>query len=121
MRSWCRRLARGPREKCVDRCIHGRMIGRTACLEHTVEPDRIAESRTLLCRHDAKAHALENPERQEPAMLPSAQPERLGCQEHVLADRRRLAEDIVAGLTLEDRQWQDLFGVEKSVPEPALG
>src|SRR5262249_40807640 len=25
------------------------------------------------------------------------------------------------GLTLEDRQWQDLFGVEKSVFEPALG
>ena len=48
-------------------------------------------------------------------MLPSAESERLGREKHVLADRRGLAEDVVAGLTLEDRQWQDLFGVEKSV------
>ena len=54
-------------------------------------------------------------------MLPSAEPERLGREEHVLADCRGLAEDVVAGLTLEDRQWQDLLGVEKSVFEPALG
>jgi len=53
-------------------------------------------------------------------MLPSAEPERLSCEEHVLADRRGLAKDVVAGLTLEYRQWQDLFGVEKSVFEPAL-
>ncbi len=54
-------------------------------------------------------------------MLPSAEPERLGCEEHVLADRRRLAEDVIAGLTLEDRQRQDPFGVEKFALEPALG
>ena len=54
-------------------------------------------------------------------MLPSAEPERLGCEEHVLADCRGLAEDVVARLTLEDRQGQDLFSVEKSVSEPALG
>src|SRR5215831_20350244 len=54
-------------------------------------------------------------------MLPSAEPKRLGCEEHVLADRCGLAKDVVAGLTLEDRQWQDLFGVEKSVFEPAPG
>src|SRR5215813_3526033 len=54
-------------------------------------------------------------------MLPSAEPEGFGCEEHVLADRHGLAKDVVARLALEDRQWQDLFGVEKSVFEPALG
>src|SRR6516165_2935405 len=121
MRHWCCRLARGSRKNRVDRRIHGRKIGRTACLEHAVEPDRIAKSRTSLGRHDAKTHSLKNLERQESAMLPSAEPERLGREKHVLADRRGLAEDVVAGLTLEDRQWQDLFGVEKSVFETALG
>ena len=54
-------------------------------------------------------------------MLPSAEPERLGREEHVLADHRGLAEDVVAGLTLQNRQWQDLLSVEKSVFEPAFG
>src|SRR2546423_1997438 len=114
MRHWCRRLARRSRKNRVDRGIHGRIVGRTACLEHTVEPDRIAESRTCLGRHDAKAHALKNFERQESAMLPSAEPERLGREEHVLADCGGLAEDIVTGLTLEDRQWQGIFGAAKT-------
>src|SRR6476619_502653 len=121
MRHWCRCLARRSRKKRVDRRIHGRIVGRTACLEHAVEPDRIAESRTCPARHDAKAHALKNFERQESAMLPSAEPERLGREEHVLADRGGLAEDVVTSLTLEHRQWQDLFGVEKSVFEPVFG
>ena len=54
-------------------------------------------------------------------MLPSAEPERFRRQKHVLADRHGLAEDVVAGLPLEDRQRQDLFGIEKPVFEPALG
>ncbi len=54
-------------------------------------------------------------------MLPSAEPDRLGREEHVLADRRGLAEDVVAGLTLQNRQRQDLLSVEKSRREPALG
>ena len=54
-------------------------------------------------------------------MLPSAEPERLGREEHVLADRRRLAEDVIAGLTLEDRQRQHPFGVEQSASEPMFG
>src|SRR5260370_28402879 len=121
MRRWCRRLGRGWQNPRVARRIHGRIIGRTACLEHPVEPDGMAESRTCLCRHDAKAHALKNLERQESAMLPSAEPKRLGREEHILADRRGLAEDVVTGLTLEDRQWQDLFGIEKSLFEPEFG
>src|SRR5262249_49797652 len=121
MRHWRRRLVRRSRKNRVDRRIHGRIVGRTACLEHTVEPDRIAKSRTCRARGDAKAHALKNFQRQESAMLPSAEPERLGREEHVLADRGGLAEDIVTGLTLEDRQRQDLFGVEKAVFEPAFG
>ena len=54
-------------------------------------------------------------------MFPAAEPERLGCEEHVLADRRRLAEDVVAGLTLQYGQRHDPFGVEKFALEPALG
>src|SRR6516162_8957690 len=97
------------------------MIGRTACLEYAVEPDRIAECCSAVCRHDAEADALENFEREKSAVLPSAQPpQSLGCQEHVLADRRRLAEDVVAGLPLEDRQRQHPFGIEEAVLQPAL-
>lgn len=44
-------------------------------------------------------------------MLPSTEPERFGRQKHVLADRYGLAEDIIAGLPLEDRQRQDLFSI----------
>src|SRR5215467_10645918 len=99
MRHWCRRLARGSRKNRVDRRIHGRKIGRTARLEHAVEPDRIAKSRTSLGRHDAKNHSLKNLERQESAMLPSAEPERLGREKHVLADRRGLENDDTRGRT----------------------
>src|SRR5262249_4624845 len=96
------------------------MIGRTACLKYAVEPDWIAEYRSAVCRHDAEAHALENFERQKSAVLPSAQPQSLGCQEHVLADRRRLAEGVVAGLPLDDRQRQYSLGIEEPVPQPAF-
>src|SRR5262249_47781187 len=96
------------------------MIGRTACLKYAVEPDWIAEYRSAVCRHDAEAHALENFEREKSAVLPSAQPQSLGCQEHVLADRRRLAEDVVTGLPLDDRQRQHRFGIEEAVLQPAL-
>src|SRR5215469_12559447 len=96
------------------------MIGRTACLEDAVEPDRIAECRCAVRRDDAETHALENFEREKSAVLPSAQAQRLGCQEHVLADRRRLAEDVIAGLPLEDRQRQHPLGIEEAVPQPAL-
>src|SRR5262252_816124 len=96
------------------------MIGRTAGLEYAIEPDRIAECRSAVCRRDAEAHALENFEREKSAVLPSAQPQSLGRQEHVLADRRRLAEDVVAGLPLDDRQRQYPFGIEEAVLQPAL-
>ena len=55
------------------------------------------------CRDYAEAHALKDFEGKKSAVLPSAQPQRLGCQEHVLADCRRLAKDVVAGLPLDDR------------------
>ena len=64
----------------------------------------VAEGASVLRRHNAKAHAFENLEREESAMLPSAEPERFRRQKHVLADRHGLAEDVVAGLPLEDRQ-----------------
>src|SRR6516165_9791217 len=96
------------------------MIGRTACLEYVVEPDRVAECRSLVFRHDAEAHALENFEREKSAVLPSAQPQSLGCQEHVLADRGRLAEDVVAGLPLDDRQREHPLGIEEAVLQPPL-
>ena len=54
-------------------------------------------------------------------MLPAAEPERLSCEEHVLAYRRRFAEDVIAGLTFENGQRQDPFGIEKFALEPALG
>src|SRR6185312_362692 len=53
-------------------------------------------------------------------MLPAAEPDRLCGEEHVLADRGRLAEDIVAGLPFEDRQRQHLPGVDQTVLEPAF-
>jgi hypothetical protein len=71
------------------------MIGRTACLDHAVEPDRIAECRSAIRRDDAETHALQNLEREKSAVFPSAQPKSLGRQEHILADRRRLAEDVM--------------------------
>src|SRR5215472_17171533 len=96
------------------------MIGRTAGLEYAVEPNWIAECRSAVRCHDAEAHALENFEREKSAVLPSAQPQSLGRQEHVLADRRRLAEDVVAGLALDDRQREHPFGIEEAVLQPAL-
>src|SRR5262252_8376814 len=96
------------------------MIGRTAGLEYAIEPDRIAECRSAVCRRDAEAHALENFEREKSAVLPSAQPQSLGRQEHVLADRRRFAEYVIAGLPLDDRQRQYALGIEEAVLQPAL-
>src|SRR5262249_21799919 len=46
---------------------------------------------------------------------------RVGSSTCVTTKEQLPAKDIIAGLTLEERQWQDLFGVEKSVFEPALG
>jgi hypothetical protein len=79
----------------------GEVPGRIA--PNAVEPDRIAECRSAVRRDDAEAHALKNFEREKSAVLPSAQPQSLCCQEHVLADCRRFAEDVVAGLPLDDR------------------
>src|SRR5262249_21993862 len=101
-------------------CIHARVVGGTACLEHAVYPNGLPECRGATRRHDVEAHSFENLEREKSAVLPSAQPQSLGCQEHVLADRRRFAERVVAGLPLDDRQRQYPFGIEEPVPEPGL-
>src|SRR5262249_2793350 len=84
------------------------------------QPNRITESRCAARRDDVEAHLLQNFEREKSTVLPSAYPQSLGCQEHVLADRRRFAEGVVAGLPLDDRQRQYPLGIEESVPEPGL-
>src|SRR5262249_34722113 len=117
----CGRLIRPSRKNRVDRRIHGWIVRRTACLEYAVEPNRIAKSRSSAVRHNPKTHSLNNPNGQKPAMLPSAEPEGLGGEEHVLADRRGLAEDVIAGLSLEDRQRQDPRRIEEAALEPMLG
>src|SRR6516162_3823617 len=96
------------------------MIGRTACLEHAVEPDGINECRSAILCDDTEAYVLKNFEREKSAVLPSAQPQSLGCQEHVLADRRRFAKDVVAGLPLDNRQRQHPFGIKEAALQPAL-
>ena len=54
-------------------------------------------------------------------MHPTAETHGLGGQEHVLADRRRLAEHEIARLTLQVRERQGIFRREKSALDPGLG
>jgi hypothetical protein len=37
---------------------------------------------------------------------------------YVLADRRRFAEGVVAGLPVDDRQWQYPFGIKEPILQP---
>ena len=54
-------------------------------------------------------------------MHPPAYSHRLSGEKHVLADDCRLGEHVVAGLTLQMREWQRLLCIEKFVLDPLLG
>src|SRR2546425_2873472 len=96
------RLARAPtrypRECRIDGGVHAWKIGRAKAFEDAVEAHRVGAGGLIRATHHAGAERLHHLERQKAAMHPAAQPHRLGREEDVVADHRRLAEAEVTGL-----------------------
>jgi hypothetical protein len=90
-----------------DRFFPPRTIG----LKDPIEADRIRQPWSFLPLEDREAERLEYFSRQDSTMHPAAEPYRLSRKKHVLADRRRLAEHEIAGLTLQMGQCQGVVWI----------
>src|ERR1700730_14310702 len=90
-------------------------------LEDAIESYRIREARRTAGLHYSEFECLENTVRREPTVHPPANTQGLGREKHVLADNGRLGEHVIASLTLQRREWQELLCIEKTVLDPLAG
>src|SRR5262245_57205489 len=112
------------RLRCKDRFngrVHAREVGGTARLQNAIEADWVRERSGTVGRNDPEAQQLQNLKREKSAVHPSAEPQGFGRKKDILADCCGFAEGKVAGLALEQRQWQRILGIEKAALQPWLG
>src|SRR5262249_57211857 len=102
----------------LDRRVHAGKERRAIGLEHAGEADRIRVDRRPVGNHHGEPERNQYLAREKAAVHPAADTQGLGREKHVLTNRGRLAERVIAGLPLELRQREYVGGVEKAILDP---